>query len=111
MEKIAMRVVHEALIAGAIVFVSSVVAQAETNDCRCHGIVLNGTLNTFDFSGGVGYGSGSGGMELVGYTTGIPSSSAFAFAHARAFAIAQGVGRHVGHSGWGHGGFGGGGHR
>lgn len=101
--------------ASIIALVLSAVAHAEAHGCGCDGIVLNGKLNTADFDGGVGYGAGYGGVEVVGYTMTVPSASAFAFAHARAFAFARAHAFAFSHgmSGHGgmHGGFGGGGHR
>jgi len=105
-----------ALFPGLIVaFALGAVVQTQAHECRCNGIVLNGSLNTADFDGGVGYGTGYASMEVIGYTMTMPSVSAFAFAHAHAFAFA---GSHAfafahgmsGHGGM-HGGFGGGGHR
>jgi hypothetical protein len=103
------------LIAGCIAtLMLGASASAEERDCHCSEIVLNGSLNTADFDGGVGgvvdYGGGGGGG-------GEAESEAHAFAHASAFAAAfsRGVGSHGGgghHGGGGghHGGCPGGGH-
>ncbi len=81
-------------------------------DCehRYHeGLVLNGRINTADFTGGVGgdvdYGGGYGGggaYVSAGASAGAMSfASAFAFAHASASAHAHGMGHG---QGMGHGG-------
>jgi hypothetical protein len=85
-------------------------AQAQAHECHCYGIVLNGSLNTADFNGGVGYGAEYGGTEVIGYTISFPATSAFAFAHAQAFGFARSS-VHGGHPGGARGRHGGGGHR
>lgn len=89
-------------------------ASAEERDCHCSQIVLNGSLNTADFDGGVGgvvddgaYGSGGG------YASADASTQADAFARARAFSAAFSRGRGSHGNGGHHGGCGGGhgGHR
>ena len=96
------------------------------DDCGCHhhqGLVLNGTLNTADFDGGVGYGVAGDGYAS-GYSFSYGGASAFAGSSAAAFALASAsahvsISTHfggfhggIGHGGgMGHGGFGGhGGH-
>ena len=83
-------------------------AQSQAHDCHCYGIVLNGSLNTADFDGGVGYGAAYGGAEIVGYTISGPSTSAFGFARTHTFAFARSTSMHGGLIGGGHGCHGGG---
>jgi hypothetical protein len=102
------------LIAGSIAtLMLGSVASAEERDCHCSEIVLNGSLNTADFNGGVGgvvddgaYGGGGG------YASADASAHASAFAQARAFsaAFSRGRGGHGSHGGGGHHGGCGGGH-
>jgi hypothetical protein len=84
------------------------IAQSQSQDCHCYGIVLNGSLNTADFNGGVGYGAEYVGEEMVSYAFSVPSTSAFAVAHAHTFAFARSLSSHGGHIGGGHGCHGGG---
>ena len=66
-------------------FTLGAVVQAQADECNCGTVVLNGSLNTADFSGGVGYGAGYGGAESAGYTYTIPSAPLFAMGRPRIF--------------------------